>query len=103
MPKREIAKRVAFDADVPVTLANDIVQRVLNGIIEAVGRDGGIELRGFGVFKARMTKERMARNPRTGEKFIARPRARVSFAAGKEMEERLAGIRESAAETVSIE
>lgn len=101
MTKRDIAKRVAFEADVPVTVAADIVQRVLNGIVDAIGTDGGIELRNFGVFKAWVTRERKARNPRTGEKLMAAPKARVRFIAGKELEERLGKLK--AVEPVAAE
>lgn len=101
MTKREIAKRVAFEANVPLTVATDIVQHVLNGIIDAVGADGGIELRKFGVFKAWVSKPRPSRNPRTGEKLMSAPKARVRFVAGKELEERLGSLK--AAKPVAAE
>lgn len=101
MTKREIAKRVAFEADVSLAVATDIVQRVLDGIAETIGSEGGIELRNFGVFKAWVTKPRPSRNPRTGEKLMAAPKARVRFVAGKELEERLGRLK--AAEPVAAE
>ena len=39
----------------------------LNAIKQAVASGDNIEIRGFGTFKVRRRKARMARNPRTGE------------------------------------
>jgi nucleoid DNA-binding protein len=44
-----------------------IVDGVLSTIISAVSNGKRIELRGFGVFKHKSRKPRMARNPKTGE------------------------------------
>ena len=62
---------------------------VFNGIIEALVKDGQIELRNFGVFKVKKRKPRKGRNPRTGEKVLVPERTVVTFKAGQEMEERV--------------
>lgn len=93
MTKRDIVRRVTLETGVEMALAAHVVQRVLDSITEALATDGSIELRGFGVFDVVMAKERIGRNPRTGETVVVAPKARVRFAAGKEMGERVKGTK----------
>jgi len=44
-----------------------VVDAFLNAIKRAVSDGRNIEIRGFGTFKVRERRKRMARNPRTGE------------------------------------
>ena len=44
-----------------------MVDGFLNAMKQALAQGNGIEIRGFGSFKLRHRKGRMARNPRTGE------------------------------------
>lgn len=44
-----------------------VVDGFLNAVKHSLARGEGIEIRGFGTFKVRKRKARMARNPRTGE------------------------------------
>ena len=53
-----------------------VVDGFLNAVKRALAQGNGIEIRGFGTFKLRHRKARMARNPRTGEPV--RVPARVS-------------------------
>ena len=57
-----------------------VVDSFLDAIKEALQEQKNIEVRGFGTFKIRHRKTRMARNPRTGSpvEVSARPRARVA-------------------------
>lgn len=65
------------------------VRAVLDGIVEALNRDEGIELRGFGSFRIRRRAARIGRNPKTGE-AISVPEKRVPyFKPGKLLRERL--------------
>jgi nucleoid DNA-binding protein len=93
MTKKDMAKDIAQVAGITQAQAQDIVQRVFDGIIETLVETGRIELRNFGVFEVKKRKSRQARNPRTGEKVLVPERAVVIFKAGLEMEER---VRQSA-------
>ena len=64
-----------------------VVDAFLESIKEALQGQKNIEVRGFGTFKIRHRKTRMARNPRTGEKVIAPAKNVVTFKTGKEMKE----------------
>lgn len=44
-----------------------VIDGFLNAVKQSLARGNGIEIRGFGTFKLRHRKARVARNPRTGE------------------------------------
>jgi nucleoid DNA-binding protein len=88
MTKQDMAKAIAGAAGITQAQAQDIVQRVFNGIVDTLVEEGRIELRNFGVFEVKKRKARPARNPRTGEKVIVPAKAVVVFKPGREMEER---------------
>ena len=88
--KNEIAKELASKMNMPETLANRVVQEVLDEIIELLARDRRLELRNFGVFKLRVRAPRQARNPRTNEGLHVPARTTVTFKAGREMSKRIA-------------
>ncbi len=52
-----------------------VVDAFLNAIKRAVADGRHIEIRGFGTFKVRQRRTRMARNPRTGESVRVPARA----------------------------
>jgi integration host factor subunit beta len=87
--KKDMAKGIADEMGIIQAQAQEIVQRVFNGIIETLVEEGRIELRNFGVFEVKKRKPRQARNPRTGEKVVVPGRAVVTFKPGLEMEERV--------------
>jgi len=65
------------------------VQRTFEALIEALVRDGRVELRNFGVFQIKTREARLARNPRTGEPVPVEAKNVVSFKPGKDMEARV--------------
>lgn len=74
--------------------------RVVDTLLEAVKmalRDKqNIEIRGFGTFKIRERKPRLARNPRTGSPVEVAARPVPVFKPSKELRELVAGEDESA-------
>jgi len=69
MTKADLVEQVA-DAIGPGITRKDcalVVDGFLNAVKQALAQGQGIEIRGFGTFKVRQRKARMARNPRTGE------------------------------------
>jgi integration host factor subunit beta len=73
-----------------------VVDAFLNAIKEALGEHENIEIRGFGTFKVRERKSRLARNPRTGDPVEVPPRAVPVFKPSKDLrtlvEERPVGV-----------
>lgn len=62
---------------------------ILGSIGEALARGGRVEIRGFGSFSLNHRPERVARNPKTGEKVHVPPKSMPHFKAGKELRERV--------------
>src|SRR5262245_36386587 len=89
MTKKDLARAIAQEMDIPQTQARALVQRVFDGIVETLVQDGRIELRNFGVFEVKRRRARQARNPRTGTPVAVPARVVVSFKPGLEMQERV--------------
>jgi integration host factor subunit beta len=62
-----------------------VVDSFLDAIKEALQEQKNIEVRGFGTFKVRERKSRLARNPRTGDPVEVPPRAVPVFKPSKEL------------------
>src|ERR1043165_7302522 len=55
-----------------------IVERILHSMVHALERGDKIEIRGFGSFRTRQRRARIARNPKTGAP-VAVPAKRIPF------------------------
>ena len=62
---------------------------ILNEIKRALKRGDRVELRGFGVFSARLQKARISRNPRTGEKVNTPEKRTINFKMSKDLFEKI--------------
>ena len=62
-----------------------LTEIVLNEIKRALKRGHSVELRGFGVFKTRIQKASIRRNPRTGQKVAVAEKKQISFKMAKDM------------------
>lgn len=72
-----------------------VVDAFLDAIKEALQEQKNIEVRGFGTFKIRQRKTRMARNPRTGSPVEVSARPVPVFKPSKELRAMVAGVDES--------
>jgi integration host factor subunit beta len=87
MTKADLVEQVA-DAIGPGITKKDcalVVDGLLNAIKNALSEHQNIEIRGFGTFKVRRRKSRMARNPRTGEPVEVPARAVPIFKPSKDL------------------
>ena len=89
MTKKDIVRTIAEQIDLPQLRTRELVQRTFEALIEALVRDGRVELRNFGVFQIKQREARLARNPKTGEPVPVLAKNVVTFKPGKEMEERV--------------
>jgi nucleoid DNA-binding protein len=87
--KKDIVRTIAEQIDLPQLRTKDLVQRTFDALIDALVKEGRIELRNFGVFEIKRREARMARNPRTGEKVPVQAKNVLTFKPGKEMEARV--------------
>ena len=58
---------------------------ILTEIKRALKRGDRVELRGFGVFSTKIQKERISRNPRTGEKVNTPEKKTIHFKMSKDL------------------
>ena len=68
---------------------NLLVSIILSEIKQALKRGDRVELRGFGIFSTNIQKERISRNPKTGEKVNTPERKTIHFKVAKEMFKKL--------------
>ena len=86
MTKKDIVRTIAEQIELPQLRTKELVQKTFDALIDALVREGRIELRNFGVFQIKKREARMARNPRTGERVPVQAKSVVTFKPGKEME-----------------
>ena len=69
--------------------AERIVNKVFDAIVETVTKGDSVSIAGFGVFEAKRRKERMGRNPKTGETIKIAASVSPKFRAGKSFKDRV--------------
>ena len=67
----------------------NVVKEIFGYMGEALRQGSRIEIRGFGSFSLRYRKQRLARNPRTGQKVETQGKYRPYFRAGQELRDRV--------------
>jgi DNA-binding protein HU-beta len=67
MTKADIVDEISKATGLTKVETKTVVDGVFASIISAIAEGKRIELRGFGVFKYKSRKPRLARNPKTGE------------------------------------
>jgi integration host factor subunit alpha len=66
-----------------------LVERTLGLMTEALEGGATVKLSGFGVFQVRAKRERVGRNPKTGEAAAIDPRRVIGFRASQVMKARI--------------
>ncbi len=66
-----------------------ITNIILKEIKQTLKRGERVELRGFGVFSARIQKARISRNPKTGEKVNTPKKKTIHFKMAKDLFKKL--------------
>ncbi len=82
MTKKDIVMRVSNETNLTQIDVKKIVQRALDVILESLERGETVELRNFGVFKVKIRRGRIGRNPRTGEEVTVPEKKVVVFKPG---------------------
>ena len=93
LTKRDIVVKISNVTGLVQHQVFDVVQRTLDLITDSLARGEDVELRNFGIFEVRLTKERVGRNPnQPGSSFKIPPRATVKFKAGKIMRQKVSKL-----------
>jgi len=79
MIKKDLVERVAKTTGFSIFQTERTVEAILMAISEGIARDGQVILRRFGTFLARKKKQRMGRNPKTGEPVVVSSRTVTMF------------------------
>ena len=82
MIKAEIINRVSEKTGINKIKAEVAVNALFDAIKQALLHGERIELRGFGVFRVRLKRTGLGKNPRTGQSAIIPPGYTVSFKPG---------------------
>ena len=90
--KADLIEAVAHACDVSKKDAEVTVNTFLECIIDALNRNEGVELRGFGSFRIRERGARVGRNPRTGDRVEVQPKKVPYFKVGKQLKELINGL-----------
>jgi nucleoid DNA-binding protein len=92
MTKADLVEQVASAIGPGVTKKDCalVVDGLLNAIKDALSEHSNIEIRGFGTFKVRSRRSRVARNPRTGERVEVPARAVPIFKPSKDLRAQVA-------------
>ena len=89
LTKAELRAAVADTLEIPRELAAHVVESIFDGIVGALRRGEHVQIRGFGTFRIRQRRPRLARNPRTGVSVNVPAKKVPYFRPGKELLENL--------------
>jgi len=89
MTKAELVERIADRTGVSKKDTGIIVNMILENISTALTDGDKVELRGFGSFKVKSRRSRVARNPRTGDSVAVPAKQVPYFKASNELKGRL--------------
>lgn len=67
--------------------ASDVVEMVLDVVKDALKNGEKVQIAGFGIFDIRKKRERVGRNPKTGEEILISPRTVPTFKPSKILRE----------------
>ena len=85
MTKADLVRSISAETGIirkDVALA---VDAFLESLKDSLKDGKHIEIRGFGTFKLKVRKERMGRNPKTGESIQIPAKKKVAFRASKDL------------------
>ena len=87
--RADLAEAVYREIGLSRTESSELVESVIDHISGALLRGETVKLAGFGTFSLRDKKERIGRNPKTGEAVPITPRRVLVFKASQVMRERV--------------
>ena len=92
MIKKDLALQLAGNLDLTDVQAKRAVKMVLRLIADALVAGETLEFRDFGVFKTKIRKARLGRNPRANLPVNVPERRVVVFKMGKKLKERIRAL-----------
>ncbi len=87
--RADLSEAVYREIGLSRTESSELVEAVIDHISEALLRGESVKLAGFGTFSLRDKKQRIGRNPKTGEAVPITPRRVLVFKASQVLRERV--------------
>ena len=84
MFKKDLIRIVSTKTGISIKDVNEVVDAFLEETMKSVGNYEKVVLTGFGSFQNVPTKERIGRNPQTGEQMKIPAKNKIKFVSGKE-------------------
>jgi len=92
LTKRDLVTHISKETGITQLEVYSVIQKALDGIVDALEAGKHVEFREFGVFEVTVRKARIGRNPNKPEDVVQIPtRKVVKFKPGKRMRQMLAG------------
>ncbi len=91
MTKKEFIEKYAERTGLGKKEATNQFEAFLTIVEDTLAAGENVQFIGWGTFETRVTKERMGRNPKTGEEILIPSKNVVKFKAGKTLAEKLNG------------
>ena len=76
--KKDIVKNLSDKTGFSINFSKKLNDDLLE-ILKSFLKEGQINYKNLGSFRLINKKQRIGRNPKTGEKFVIKPRAQISF------------------------
>ncbi len=92
MTKADLVDEIAQKTGLTKKDVAQTVDEFLEHVCRALINGKHIEIRGFGTFKVKQRKPRIARNPRTGEQVPVPERKVPVFKVSKELKDKVANV-----------
>ena len=93
MTKADLVEEIANSTGLTKKEIAEAVDQFLKTVSDALAEGKHLEIRGFGTFKVKQRKARIARNPRTGEPAPVPERKVPVFKVSKELKDLVASAR----------
>ncbi len=89
MSRAEVESKMAKESGITQEQAEVALDSFVNYIVESLKSGLKVRISDFGTFSVTQTKERMGRNPKTGEALTIPAMKRAKFAASSKLKETL--------------
>ena len=81
--QKQILDVVAQKLDLTKVLVSSVINTLFDAVIDEVAKGSKVSVAGFGIFEAKARKERIGRNPKTGEEIKIEASVTPNFKAGE--------------------
>ena len=89
MNKSDLTDTLSKDTGLPIRKAEEVVRTLFNSMANALADGDRVEIRGFGIFKAKHYDGYTGHNPKTGEPIKIKAKKLPFFKCGRELKERV--------------